>query len=607
MKLSYGVFIASLILIGCGSSNNDDKNSEVQKPKNYTLVVAETTDMHGQIFPYDFINGVEQNQSLAHISTYSKAKQAQDDTNSSMGFILVDNGDLLQGQPIVNLYNNKDLTKENHIYVDVMNYLKYDTAIVGNHDVEPGHDVYDNMLKQSKFPWLAANAVKEGTNEPYFQAYSIIERDGVKIAILGLTTPGVPNWLPNEVYSGIEYKDMVESASYWVNEIKTKENPDVLIGLFHSGFDYAYGGYSKEDSLNPNAVQLIAQEVEGFDVIFFGHDHSPRITTVNNVPILGGGSYANIISEAKINLVWNEEKESYDVNVSMENIKSGKFAVDNDFLTRFDYAKKETIDFVTSPVGTFTAPVNSKDAMFKDSAFNDLVHELEFYVAKEKLNMPIDFSIAAPLQYDVSIEAGDVQFGDMWKLYKYDNLYYIMELTGQEIKDYLEYSYSVWMNVMKDENDDLIAFYIKEDGTRDTVTRYYNYDSIAGLVYDVNVSKDKDRIIIKGIDKDLDGEVDEDSQFDLTTKYKVGINSYRGGGGGGHLEGAGLTTQEIEEETRILTKSETGLREYLLSWIQEQRTFTPRAIGNWKVIPQDWALKGENKSKAELYGNDNSH
>lgn len=614
-KMVGGAVAASLIFAGCGG-DDDEKSGGDTKPQTLNIRVAETTDMHGAIFPYDFINDTNESSgagipSLANVSTYAKVQQAEDVADDGFAFVLLDNGDLLQGQPVVNVYNNKDLTQTTHIYADAMNYMQYDVSIVGNHDVEPGHAVYDNLVQQFNFPWLAANVVKEGTeHEPYFEAYTVIEREGVKIAVLGLTTPGVPMWLPAEVWSGIAYEDMVESAAYWVPKILEEEKPDLLIGLFHAGWDYTYGGYTKEDADNPNAVQLVIEAVPGFDIVFFGHDHEPGTHTLEGVQVAGGGSYCNLVSTADINLTWNETTQSYDKSIQVAQVSMSDYAVDEQFMTQFDAAFEETKTFVQQSVGTFTASVNSRDAMFKDAAFNDLVHEVEWYVANNVLNEDIDMAIAAPLQYDVAIDAGEVKYADMWKLYKYDNTYYVMTLSGAEIKAYLEYNYDLWMNRMESADDHLINFSLDENGSiirndggcAQSVTRYYNYDSISGITYTVDVREAKgDRITITGIDKNLDGEPDAGAVFDMSTTYKVGINSYRAGGGGGHMVAAtGLPAEELPD-ARTVTKTETGLREYLLNWIADQGTVTPRAFNNWKVIPEEWAVSGEAKSYDEVY------
>ena len=138
--------------------------------------------------------------------------------------ILLDNGDLIQGDPMSYFYNFEDTT-DTHIFADALNFMGYDAATIGNHDIEAGHDVYDKFRREINFPWLAANAVNIETNEPYFEPYTIIEKKGVRIAVLGLTTPSVPNWLPEKLWSGIEFEDMIESAEKWVEIIKEKEKP----------------------------------------------------------------------------------------------------------------------------------------------------------------------------------------------------------------------------------------------------------------------------------------------------------------------------------------------------------------------------------------------
>jgi len=610
MKRELLALAMGVVLLITGCSNNEEAVQE----KQLNLRIVETTDLHGAIFPYDFINDTNETYSgnpiasMAHISSYIKQQRKFEGSDGNFKLLLLDNGDRLQGQPIVNVYNDKDLTSTTHIFTDVMNYMGYDATVVGNHDVEPGHAVYDNMVKKAEYPWLAANILNKETGEPYFDAYKIVEKNGIKIAILGFTTPGVPSWLPEELWSDMEYIDMVESAKIWVNKIKDEENPDILIGMLHSGWDYTYGGYDENSTLNPNAVQLVLEQVPGFDVVLYGHDHIQAIHEINGTKALNAAAYAKSFAVVDINITL-DSNSNLEKNVTAYQLNSLDYSLDNEFMEKFAYAQDETKSFVQQKVGVFTEEINSMDAAFKDAPFNDLIHELEFDVAKNQLGIEVDMTIAAPLQYDVTIEAGEVKYADMWKLYKYDNTFYIMRLKGSEIKEYLEYNYNMWMNHMLSEDDHLLNFQkdengdiiIDENGCAQTVTRYYNYDSIAGITYTVDVSKETgSRINITGIDKDLDGVPDSGSFFDMNKEYKVGINSYRAGGGGGHMLAAtGLSSNDLPN-ARVIVSTQTGLRDYLLQWINDKQSVTPRAFNNWKVIPEDWAQKGEIKSR-ELY------
>ena len=152
-----------------------------------TIRIAATTDVHGMIYPYDFISRSGTDHSLAHILTYAKEQREKEDTL----FFLLDNGDFLQGQPGVYYYNYMDTLGE-HLSARVMNYMGYDAGTVGNHDIEAGPPVYDQLRTEFRFPWLAANAVNSTSGEPYFEPYAILEAGRRKIAVLGLITPGIP-------------------------------------------------------------------------------------------------------------------------------------------------------------------------------------------------------------------------------------------------------------------------------------------------------------------------------------------------------------------------------------------------------------------------------
>ena len=230
--------------------------------------IIETSDVHGAIFPYSLKDNKEINSSLARVSTF--VNQQRVDTNQIV--FLLDNGDILQGNPAV-YYYNFEKTDTINLYADVMNYMKYDAATIGNHDIETGHDVYDKFNNEIKFPWLAANAINTETNQPYFKPYTTVERGGVKIAILGLITPAIPQWLPEQIWSGMKFDDMIETAQKWVKKIREMEQPDLMIGLFHSGVDYTYNNENENTYKNENASRLVAEKVDGFDLIFVGHDH----------------------------------------------------------------------------------------------------------------------------------------------------------------------------------------------------------------------------------------------------------------------------------------------------------------------------------------------
>jgi|WetSurMetagenome_2_1015567.scaffolds.fasta_scaffold10724_2 2',3'-cyclic-nucleotide 2'-phosphodiesterase / 3'-nucleotidase len=562
-----------------------------------SVKIIETSDVHGAIFPYDLKEDKETNSSLARVTTYLKAQRA----DSNQIVFLLDNGDILQGDPVV-YYYNFEKTDTVHLYADVMNYMKYDVGTVGNHDIETGHAVYDKFNKELNFPWLAANAINTTNNESYFKPYTTIERGGVKIAILGLITPAIPQWLPEKIWSGMRFDDMIETAQKWVKKIRETEQPDLMIGLFHSGVDYTYNDQNENTYKNENAARLVAEKVDGFDVVFVGHDHAgwnfkTKSPSGKDVLILGTTAGARNVAVANYVLKYDKMCMIYDKKeIKGELIEMKNYTPDTEFMNRYKNNFEEAKNYVSRPVGVFIEMISSRDAMFGPSMFVDLIHTIQQDLTDA------DVSFSAPLSFNAKIDKGTVYVKDMFDLYRYENLLYTMELTGQEIKDYLEYSYGNWFNQMKNENDHLLKFKLDEAGnlqyserskSPELEERYYNYESAAGIDYVVDVTKPiGEKVVIKNLSNG--------NFFNLNSKYKVAINSYRGNGGGGHLtRGAKIPQEELSK--RIINSTDKDLRFYLMKWIEKEKLVTPKLIGNWKVVPENFWLAGKQKDYQLLF------
>lgn len=562
------------------------------------LKIVETSDVHGAIFPYDLRSDRPSNSSLAQVMTYLR----QERSNTDQHVILLDNGDILQGDPIV-YYYNFEKTDTTHLYADVMNYMQYDAGTVGNHDIETGHDVYDKFNDELNFPWLAANAVRTADGKPYFKPYTMIEIGLLRIAVLGLITPSIPNWLPEKIWEGMEFHDMIESARKWVKEIKLREQPDMIIGLFHAGVDYTYAGQNADSYKNENASKLVAEQVPGFNIIYVGHDHAGWNFKVKNplgedVLILGSLAGAQTVAVANLTLTFDKICELWSIDsIEGETINIKEYEIDTDFMTKFSPALEEAKEYVNRKIGEFKKSISSKDAIFGPSEFTDIVHSIQLELTSA------DISFTAPLAINTEIKSGDVFVRDMFNLYRYENLLYTMTLSGEEIKNYLEYSYANWFNQMNDENDHLLKFkkdkagnilYSERSKSPELEERFYNYESAAGIFYTVDVSKPEgERVSIIGLTNG--------ASFDLNKIYKVAINSYRGNGGGGHLtRGAGIPQERLSE--RILDSTEKDLRYYMMKWIEKQGTVYPEILNNWNVIPESFWQKGKEKDSKILFG-----
>jgi 2',3'-cyclic-nucleotide 2'-phosphodiesterase / 3'-nucleotidase len=557
------------------------------------ITIIETTDLHGVLWPYDYIEKSDIKASLASI--YNHVKQVRGESSAT---VLLDNGDNLQGQPTVYYYNFID-TVSPHFLSEVFNYMNYDAASVGNHDIEAGHAVYDRLVKDYNFPLLAANAVDRITGKPYFKPYCIIEKEGIRIAVLGLVTPAIPTWLPEELYKGIEFKDMTETAKKWMPVIQ-KEKPDLIVGLFHSGWDRSREEMEAGGSMHENGSASVAYNVPGFDIIFNGHDHrTANELFVNSagdtVLILDGGSRAQTFSQVDVSIFSKKVKGKRFRKLTGSIINVADIEPDPDYLQKFASYNEKVKTYVDQVIGTSTAAISSRDAYFGSSAFIDLIHTIQLEITGA------DISFAAPLSFDVQINQGPITVGDMFKLYRFENMLYTMTLTGAEVDKYLEYSYGGWLNTMKGANDPLLRFRTGKDG-KVTLTQGkaflrnqpYNFDSAAGINYIVDVTKpDGNKVTISGFS---DGK-----PFDENKTYKIAVNSYRGNGGGGHFtEGAGIGTEELR--SRLVKSTDRDLRYYIMKKIEEKKTLDPMPLNNWKIVPENWVSNAKTREYPMLFG-----
>jgi 2',3'-cyclic-nucleotide 2'-phosphodiesterase/3'-nucleotidase len=564
--------------------------------KTIRLKVIETSDVHGHFFPYDFMEMKPLKGTLVRANSYINRQRSIYGDN----LLLIDNGDILQGQPCV-YWSNYVMPEDENLAASVINYMRYDAETVGNHDIEPGHKVYDKWIREVRCPLLGANIVKEecknGAASPKsiykgLKPYSVHYKDGVKICIIGLLTPTIPSWLNHSIWKGIEFEEMVSCARKWVKYIQDYEKPDLLFGLFHSGLD----GGIVTDNCAENATADVAREVPGFDVIFFGHDHQVHkewIVNKNgqNVLCIDPSCYVKNVAEAEIELTYTNGKlskkviEGHIVNVLDEE-------VDTDMLSHFQPQINAVKSYVSQKIGRFESPIYTRESFFGNSAFTDLIHNLQLQITNA------DISFNAPLSFNTTINAGDVTMADMFKLYRFENLLFVLRMTGEEIRKHLEYSYDMWTNTMKSPEDHALRL---NDNSKDDQQRtgfqYYtfNFDSACGIDYEVDLTKpDGEKVKILRFTNGV--------PFDEKKWYKVAMNSYRANGGGELLTlGAGIPQDSLYN--RVIFHTDRDQRYYLTNEIKRMGVINPKPNSNWKFIPEEWVKPALERDRQQLFGN----
>lgn len=565
MKYLSSLFLIILFLSAC--------NTTEQKP-DINISIIETTDVHGRFFPFDLVKQKESKGSLSQVYAYIQTLRKHD----SISVILLDNGDLLQGTPIVYYANyvNKDSSE---IVAEMLNFMQYDAQTVGNHDIEAGHGVYDSYREALDFPLLAANAIDSISGEPYFKPYTIIERQGIKIAVLGLITPSIPNWLPESLWSGIYFEDMVESARKWMKIIKEKENPEIIVGLFHAGLNAEYGGADPKAAQNENASLLVAKQVPGFDIVFSGHDHHKTTMFIKNtdsaeVLILNAGSHANNIAQANIKLQWNNQNQSYEKVLSASLVSMENILPDSNFLSTFDWWFDSAVVYVEEEIAFLDTDIKAEEALCGPSAFVDMIHQAQLDISGA------DISFAAPFSTNAILSKGVFIRADLFKLYRYENFLCTIELSGAEIKKYLEYSTDLWFDTILNSEGNMLLLNTDTNANSrylNLKNAYYNFDSGAGLRYLVypNLPKGSKVSIVSMAD---------DYPFEMEKVYTVVMNSYRANGGGGHLtKGVGLSKEEIK--SRLVNCSKADFRSLLGDWLLKQgQAYQPKAFNTWQAV-----------------------
>ena len=547
-----------------------------------------TTDIHGNYFPYDFRHDRWGKGSLQRVHGFV----AQQCRYNPVGTILIDGGDILQGEP-TSYYFNFVAKRKHHRVADFCNFIGYDVSVMGNHDIETGHDIFDDFIQHCNFPILAANAVSKETGLPYFEPYTILRRSGVKIAVLGFITAAIPQWVPQRIWEDMYFECIRESAAKWIQRIKETEQPDFIIGVFHSGMDEGIVTAEYKE----NEVRDTAENVDGFDLILYGHDHSSNMEEIDSpsghsVMCINPGSYAHSVAEIDVKFTVDAEtgkvthKES---NAQLRYIGTLHNTHTTEFSRSFSHDFREVKNYAEQKIGHFTQRVDVRDAYFGSSAYIDLIQELQLHISGA------DISFSAPLFFHASIEAGDVKVSHLFDLYRFEDHLFTIEMTGQEIKDYLEMSYANWTNQMLRPTDNMLQIApMRSNPDRIGFVNFiFNFDSAAGIHYEVDVTKPAGQKI-----KIL--HTDKGEPFILNKTYQVAMTAYRANGGGELLtKGAGLSKEEIVRRTRNITPHD--IRHYLLEYVKEKGILTPQPRNHWRFVPTEWTQPAIERERKLLF------
>ncbi|MGH9897539.1 MAG: bifunctional metallophosphatase/5'-nucleotidase, partial [Pyrinomonadaceae bacterium] len=397
------------------------------------IKILSTTDLHGHISPTDYYTNKPDSLGLACVAEIIKNERT-----ANPDALLVDSGDTIQGTPLVYYHNIKNNAPVDPMML-VMNALKYDSMAVGNHEYNFGLKVLGKARREAAFPWLSANTYQAGTDQTFYQPYLIKEVRGVRVGLLGLSTPGIPTWENKENYRGLEFRDPLPEAKKWVARLREEEKVDLVVITMHMGLeaDLATGEKTPGQVENENAAIAIAKEVPGIDLILMGHTHReiPSLT-INGVLIAQAAMWGRRIVSADIYLDRDAMSKKWRVVAKQSRTipVDNKVKPDAEILKLVEPYEAETQKWLSKSIGVSAKDLSAKDGRFEDTALLDLINRVQLEAGKAQVSMAANFNPGA------AIKKGNITVRDISALYVYENTLVVIEVTGAQLKAALEHS-----------------------------------------------------------------------------------------------------------------------------------------------------------------------
>jgi 2',3'-cyclic-nucleotide 2'-phosphodiesterase/3'-nucleotidase len=515
------------------------------------VTLISTTDLHGNIYPLDYYTNKPDARGLAKAATLINQIRKE-----NPAALLVDSGDTIQGTPLEYFHNKRNNAPPDPMML-AMNTLRYDAMAVGNHEYNFGLAVLNKARREAQFPWLSANTYRTGTNETAYQPYLVKEAGGVRVGILGLTTPGIPNWENKENYAGLEFRAPVSEAKKWVAVLRNKEKVDLVVVAMHMGLeaDLRTGELSPGQVPHENEAIAIAKAVPGIDVILMGHTHRevPDVI-INGVLLTQANRWASHVARVDVYLDKSGPNGRWQVVGRQARALPVDAAVpDAGLLKLAEPYDRETQSWLNHVIGESAAELSAQDARLRDNALLDLIQRVQLEAGHADVSLAASFNPAA------HVARGPVTVRDIAALYEYENTLVVIEVTGQQLKDALEHSAQYF------------KAYVPGKAAADLVDEKipgYNFDIAEGVDYDLDLTKPFGQRIqnlrFRG------------QPLSMTQKLKLATNNYRVNGGGGYTMYKGAPE---------LFRSSEEIRELIIAWVEQHKRIPAEPTNNWRLLP----------------------
>ncbi|GEP38960.1 multifunctional 2',3'-cyclic-nucleotide 2'-phosphodiesterase/5'-nucleotidase/3'-nucleotidase [Nocardioides psychrotolerans] len=567
-----------------------------------TLTVLGTTDLHGNVYNWDYFKNAEFDNAahddigIAKIQTLVKALRHE---RAGQPVLVIDAGDTIQGTPLAYYYAKIDPITQGatHPMATAMNLVGYDAAALGNHEFNYGIDTLRTFESQLEFPLLGANAVDPSTKRPVFPPYIVTTyRVGrgrtLTVGVLGLTNPGIAIWDKANVEGRMEFPGLVEQAQKFVPEMRQR-GCDLVVVAAHSGADTS-SSYGDALPFPENAASLVAAQVPGVDAILVGHAHKEiaqryvrNEKTGQDVLLVEPYFWGNRL--AVMDLVVEERRGKGGgegggrtsrwtlVSATGQSLNSNTVAEDPQVAAAVRDQHDTVVSYVNSVVGASAVALSAARAVVEDVPIIDFVNYVQADAVKADLTgidaaLPV-LSIAAPFNRQASFPAGEVTIRDVAGLYIYDNTLLGVRVSGADVRSYLEFSARYFKQVSGTGPFAIADVTNAVTPTAPSGTPDYNFDSIAGLdaplTYDIDVSQPAGSRITALA---YDGIAVTDAQ-----QFVLAVNNYRQSGGGGFPAVSTAT---------VVYNRQNEIRQLLIDWVIANGTIDPAqyASVDWRLV-----------------------
>lgn len=554
-----------------------------KRTKRYSFTVMGTTDLHGNVFNWDYFTDKEfddkdhNDVGLAKISTLvNEIREERGRRNT----LLIDAGDTIQGTQLSYYYAKIDpITAERgpvHPMAQAMNSIGYDAAALGNHEFNYGIPVLRKFEEQCDFPLLGANALDAKTQKPAFPPYFMKRlrtphgRD-VKVAVLGLTNPGIAIWDKANVQGKMTFPGLEEQAAKWVPKLRSM-GADVVIVSAHSGSS-GTSSYGDQLPYIENAAGLVAEQVPGIDAILVGHAHTeiPEYFVENKetgkkVVLSEPLKWGQRLTLFDFDLVWSKGRWTVE-KVGAKVLNSNTAAEDSKVTKLLADEHKKVVAYVNQVIGTSTQAMSTAEGPYKDVAIIDLINHVQAETVREALKggqyaaLPV-LSQASCFSRTAKIPQGEITIKDAAGLYPFENTLEARLVTGAQLKEYLEFSARYYVQTAAGAPVDP-AKLTNADNIPD-----YNYDALYGVTYEIDIAKAAGSRIVK---LSVDGK-----EIDPKAEFVLAVNNYRASGGGNfpHIAGA-----------KQLWANSDEIRNTIIQWVRAKGTVDPGQFASvdWKL------------------------